>query len=100
MNIKGLWAKSASSSGPIGELELRSWLVDEVARRLHMPSSEIDTSASLLEYGLDSLQATAISGGLERLLKRRLSPAMLWDYPTIEELTKHLSATTQSASAT
>ena len=72
--------------------EVRQWLVEEVAKRLHLPQSEIDTSASLLEYGLDSLQATAISGGLEKLLGRRLSPALLWDHPTIDELTVHLTA--------
>jgi len=71
--------------------EIRAWLIHEVASRLHIPETEIDTTASLLEYGLDSLQATGISGRLERLLKRRLSPAMLWDHPTIDELTNYLT---------
>lgn len=87
-------------SGQLSADEIRDWLIHEVATRLNVPDAEVDTSASLLEYGLDSLQATAISGRLERLLKRRLSPAMLWDHPTIDELTSHLTAETVAVGRT
>ena len=46
-------------------------------------------------YGLDSRNAVQISGALEKIVDRRLSPAMLFDYSTIDDLSDHLASELQ-----
>jgi len=70
--------------------ELNTWLVGEIATCLRRPASDVDTSASLQDYGIDSLQAGSLLTKLEKRLQRSLSPALLWDYPSIDALVDHL----------
>jgi acyl carrier protein len=44
------------------------------------------------DYGLDSLHAVDLSGHLEELLGRPLSPSLAWEFPTISGLAAHLAA--------
>ena len=37
------------------------------------------------------MQATRLSGDLGRHLGRELSPVLVWDYPTITDLSRHLA---------
>ena len=48
-----------------------------------------------VDYGLDSVQAVSIVGDLETWLGRSLSPTLIWDFPTIEDLAKHLAGDEQ-----
>jgi aryl carrier-like protein len=70
---------------------IAAWLRRAVADRLQIEDAQIDVKRSLLDYGLDSFHATALSGELGRKMGRRLSPVLLWDYPTIDALSRHLS---------
>jgi acyl carrier protein len=70
---------------------IATWLKREVSERLNISDAQIDVKRSLLDYGLDSFHAAALSGELGRQLGRKLSPVLLWDYPTIDALSRHLS---------
>ncbi|NJL82669.1 MAG: acyl carrier protein [Chloroflexaceae bacterium] len=71
--------------------EIANWLTCQLAQRLELDIQEIDRHQDLTEYGLDSIEAVNLSGELETFLGRRLSPTLLWDYPTIASLAQYLS---------
>jgi acyl carrier protein len=77
--------------GPLTHGKLRAWLVTELARRVKCPESDIDTAKSFDAYGLDSRAAVQVSGALEKVVERRLSPAILFDHGTIDDLANYLT---------
>jgi len=60
--------------GPLTQESLRAWLVTELASRVKCPESEVDTAKPFDAYGLDSRTAVQVSGALEKVVERRLSP--------------------------
>jgi amino acid adenylation domain-containing protein len=78
---------------------IESWLVNRVAEALGVSPTDIDVREALASYGLDSVRAVSLSGDLEEWLDRRLSPTLVYDYPTIEALARHLAEPLPSASA-
>lgn len=77
------------------------WLRTEVAPDL----SEFDVDASFLSLGVDSVGAAAIALKLEQDTGVRLSPEILFDNPTIRELTafidrQHTTSSMRTAPAT
>lgn len=83
-----------NATGPTRE-ELRDWLVIEVAKQLEVDPGNIRTDIPIDEYGLDSVAAVNISGSLADWIHQDLPGTLLYEYPTIDELSAHLS---QSAS--
>ncbi len=76
--------------GPATE-EIRAWLVEHLAEHLDMQPSEIDIHKPFFEYGLGSIEAVGLSGDMEVWLGRDLSPTLLYDYSTIDTLTRYLA---------
>jgi acyl carrier protein len=76
---------------PLCAETLEDWLVARLAAVLGTPEADIDIHTPFASYGLDSLAAIKLSGELERLLGRRLSPTLAWDYPTIADLARFLA---------
>ncbi len=70
--------------------EIQRWLVQRVASELDLRPNEIDVSVPVERYGLDSRTAASLSGDLEDWLGRSLPATLIWDYPTIEEISEHL----------
>lgn len=70
--------------------EVEQWLVEAVSTRLKVPSSEIDLSVPITNYGLDSAEGVALQADLETWLGREISPTIVWDYPSIREMAAHL----------
>ena len=66
---------------------ISSWLIQDAG----VSSCEIRQDRQLTEYGLDSLLAVQLSGRLEDLLGRPLSPSLAWEFNTIAELAAHLA---------
>jgi acyl carrier protein len=83
-------SKPAAIDGPLTQGKLRAWLVTELARRVKCPEAEIDTAKPFDAYGLDSRAAVQVSGALEKVVERRLSPAILFDHATIDDLAHYL----------
>jgi myxalamid-type polyketide synthase MxaE and MxaD len=71
--------------------EVEAWLVTNVANLLGLDPSRLDTRAPFASYGLDSANVVPLSGELEIMLDRRLSPTLLFEYPSIDELASHLA---------
>ena len=82
--------KTTRIDGPLTHESLRSWLVADLARRVKCAESDVDTAKPFDAYGLDSRTAVQVSGALEKVVERRLSPAILFDHGTIDDLTDHL----------
>ncbi len=77
--------------------EIRSWLVAEIARKAGVDPSMIDVREPFDAYGLSSTDALALSGQLEQLLARTLSPTLVYEYPNIAALSEHLGSSPASA---
>lgn len=71
--------------------EIQAWLVARLSRQLRIGPDELNVREPLASYGLDSRAALSLSGEMEEWLGRRLSPTLVWDYPTIEEIALHLA---------
>ena len=71
--------------------EIEEWLVEKVSQIVEIPPDEIEIEEPFANYGLSSMDTVSISGELEEWLDKRLSPTLLFDYPTIEQMAQHLS---------
>ncbi|MEH2099109.1 MAG: AMP-binding protein [Nostoc sp.] len=76
---------------------IQDWLVSKITEYLKVNSHEIDVHnidvrKPLNNYGLDSVAVMDISYQLENWLGCRMSPTVLYEHPTIEELAQHLES--------
>src|SRR5271156_3405324 len=79
-----------SENFPSAEL-IQAWLVAKLSERLKIESHEIDIREPFASYGLGSTEAVSLAGELAEWLGRKLSPALAYEYPTIEALARHLA---------
>lgn len=70
---------------------LEDHLRDQVARVLRLAASRIPINRPLKGLGMDSLMALELRNRLEASLRLTLSATMVFNYPTIEQLTGHLA---------
>jgi myxalamid-type polyketide synthase MxaD len=70
---------------------IQAWLVSKLSQRLGIESHEIDIREPFASYGLGSTEAVSLAGELAEWLGRKLSPALVYEYPTIEALARHLA---------
>ena len=70
---------------------IQAWLVSKLSERLGIESHEIDIREPFASYGLGSTEAVSLAGELAEWLGRKLSPALVYEYPTIEALARHLA---------
>jgi acyl carrier protein len=71
--------------------EVLAWLTLKFANWLEVPAEELDSRRPISSYGLDSISAVTLSVELEEELDIELDTAVLWDRPTLESLTEHLT---------
>jgi acyl carrier protein len=71
---------------------IERWLTERIARELAVRQDDIRIDVPIERYGLDSRVVAAIAGDLEDWLERPLEATLLWDYPTIREVSAHLAA--------
>ncbi|MGW1951541.1 SDR family NAD(P)-dependent oxidoreductase [Streptomyces sp. NPDC001920] len=77
----------------MNEQTLRSWLVSWLAQHLDVAEDDIAADQPLAGMGLTSRQIVELSGNLEDLLDRALSPALVYEAPTVRALARRLLAT-------
>jgi myxalamid-type polyketide synthase MxaE and MxaD len=80
----------------LNKREIQDWLILHIAELLHVPPDAVDIHESFSNYGLSSLDVVSLSGDLEELLGRRLSPTLAYDYPNILALSNHLAENIES----
>lgn len=70
---------------------IEDWLVAKVAELTDISPDEIEIEEPFMNYGISSQDAIGISGDLEEWLKIKIPPTLMYDYPTIEQVSQHLS---------
>jgi acyl carrier protein len=83
--------KGQALDGPLTEESLRRWLIQHLADRVELPPEQIDADRTFEEYGLDSRVAVQVSGALEKIVERRLSPGLLYEHQTVNDLSGYLT---------
>lgn len=73
------------------EQEVKEWLVMMLADLLQRQPNEINTHTTFNRYGLDSSAAVGITDSLGTWLGHQLDPTLLYDYPTIDMVGRHLA---------
>ena len=73
---------------------IQNWLIENLAQRLGVPTSQIDVNEPFASSGLSSVAAVSLSADLEDWLGIKLSPTIVYDYPNIAELARYLSSST------
>src|SRR5437016_4720972 len=81
---------SARESGAVSADALEAWMVGWLAEQIGVNSAEVDPTEPFAEMGFSSRDAVVLIGDLQKLVGRVLSPALLWEYPTIRALSRHL----------
>ena len=69
---------------------ITEWLVQWIAKEMGLPTVEIETDKSLLNYSLSSVTAMMLVGDLEEWLGLTLPPTLVWDYPSIAAIADYL----------
>jgi acyl carrier protein len=70
--------------------EIQDWMVSYLARQLNTVRDEIDVKVPFEQYALDSASAIEMTGDLEEWLGRRVDPMLVYDYPTISDMSQYL----------
>ena len=75
----------------MGRADIERWLVSRVAVAARENPAEIDITLPFSAYALDSAAAAELTAGLEDWLDSSLPPTLIWDYPSIQQLARHLA---------
>lgn len=80
------------------EEDLQEWLMLQIARELGVDIDQIDPRCSFESYALDSARTLLLLNRVEQRLSMKLSPTLVWNYPTIEKLAARLQQMAEAAS--
>jgi acyl-CoA synthetase (AMP-forming)/AMP-acid ligase II/acyl carrier protein len=78
------------SLAPYAAADIEGWLVSRLAGIMKTDPAAIDVTAPIERYGLDSLQAIQITADLEEWLAHPVSPTLIYNYPTVQALSRFL----------
>jgi len=70
---------------------LEAWLVAKISSLTGIQAKEISVDQPFAHFGLDSVAAVSLSGELEDWLGRKLSPTLVYDYPSVKALADYLA---------
>lgn len=84
--------KSDASNQIRTAADIQAWTISYLGELLEVDPEEVDITIPFDRYGLDSSAAIGLTGDLGDWLGYEVDPTLLYDYPTIEGLVKHLSA--------
>ncbi|MDY0055083.1 MAG: SDR family NAD(P)-dependent oxidoreductase [Methyloversatilis sp.] len=88
---RAAWDRIAALSPALRRAELVRLLQDEVAAVLGLPSGQRpDPATGFFDMGMDSLMAVELRNRLSRRCGVALSPAGIFEFPTIQALAGHL----------
>lgn len=84
-------AKESSERNQPTKAEIQAWIISYLAELLEIESDEVDVKIPFERYSLDSSAAVGMTGDLQGWLGHEFDPTLVFDYPTIEALARHLS---------
>ncbi len=70
---------------------IQHWLIGHVAKLAGEDTNDIDVDLPFSHYALDSVATVELTADIEDLLELRLPPTLVWDYPNISSLARHLA---------
>lgn len=70
--------------------DIQNWLLEQFAQQLDVDADDIDIDEPFDSYELDSSQALVLLSKLEKWLGKKLNPVLIFNYPTIAELSDRL----------
>ena len=73
------------------ESEIRNWCLDYLRRTIDDPSIAVAPEIPFAQLGLDSATSAYFIVELEEWLGAELEPELVYDYPTIAELARHVA---------
>ncbi len=79
--------------------EIQIWLLSNLAEVLKVKPDQVDIYQTLDSYGLDSTQAMLLVTKAEKMLGFKVSPMLLWHYPTIAALSQRLAEESEDLDA-
>ena len=82
------------------ETAIRDWCLGYLARTVDDPSIVIGPELTFAQMGLDSATAAYFVVELEEWLGGELDPEIVFTYPTIAELARHLGGDRDGGNAT
>lgn len=71
--------------------EIQDWMVSYIGRELGVPPEQVDVSVPFEQFALDSATAIGMTGDLESWLGSRIDPTVVYDYPTIQDMSQYLA---------
>jgi acyl-CoA synthetase (AMP-forming)/AMP-acid ligase II/3-oxoacyl-(acyl-carrier-protein) synthase/acyl carrier protein len=95
LEIAGQWQKpeiGVLEAQKRGEDDLTSWLLARVSLLSGIAADKLDPHEPFSSYGLASSDAIALSGELQERLGRMLPPTLVYDYPSVALVARHLTA--------
>ena len=72
-------------------LDIQQWLTQHLAGHFDLPAADIDPTATLLTYGIDSAYALVLSADIHDTFDVLVGPTIAWDHPTIAALARHIA---------
>lgn len=82
--------ESVPSSNGLSIQKVEGWLSEWVARAFNLPENKIDPQDSFISYGMDSVLAVKLSVELSSWIDCPLNATIIWNYPSIQTLSKYL----------
>ncbi len=98
--LRGKKHEVAKSAEPVTEAILQEWLATQIAALAKIQTEDVDVERPFAEFGMDSMQLFQLSGDLQKFLGREVSEIVAWDYPTIAQLSKHLTSDSGAPAST
>jgi acyl carrier protein len=71
--------------------DITNWMIIQVADRFGLKASAIDPMQPFVRLGLDSIAALELLAALEDWLGAALPLTLMWDYPTIDAIARHVA---------
>lgn len=70
--------------------KMQDILITLIVNKTDLKQDDIDLDSTFASYDIDSVIALEISGELEEIIGVKINPIILFEYPTINTLSKHL----------
>lgn len=72
-------------------VDIETFLLKSIAEKIDQPVDSVDIETPFSSFGLDSRDAVGLTGELQEWLGMKLGATLLFDYPSIAQLTEHLA---------
>lgn len=82
----GAKSMSMPTSGPKLKAYIDEKIRECIANVLHMGAEDVDSRAALSDLGIDSVMTASLRREMQKTLKVKLPPTLMWSYPTVGHL--------------